>query len=70
MREASPLFNSLFLIHPAYRRGGSLKGLMPLHKTLFPFPLTRGRGHRGWGYLIEIKRGREIGHQITLSSGR
>jgi len=35
------------------------KRAIALFTILFPFPLSRGRGYRGWGYLIIIRRGKK-----------
>jgi len=40
------------------------KRAIALFTILFPFPLSRGRGYRGWGYLIIIRRGKK-----TLETG-
>jgi hypothetical protein len=36
---------------------GVLEGRSPSRGIILPFPLIRGRGERGWGYLIKTKGG-------------
>jgi len=45
-RKASPLFGSPC---SGVIIKGVLEGRSPSKEIIFPFPLSRGRGYRGWG---------------------